>query len=80
MSGEHVVEHAPCTASYTRSRTSAPTSAWWALAATARTLDVSYVESHDQTFFSEPSVVGDERVDHVKLYLPARTALVLSDR
>ena len=31
-----------------------------------------------QTFFSEPSVVGDERVDHVKLYLPARTAVVLA--
>ena len=33
-----------------------------------------------QTFFSEPSVVGDERVDHVKLYLPARTAIVLAVR
>ena len=30
-----------------------------------------------QTFFSEPSVVGNERIDHVKLYLPARTAIVL---
>jgi len=30
-----------------------------------------------QTFFSEPSVIGNERVDHVKLYLPARTAIVL---
>ena len=33
-----------------------------------------------QMFFSEPSVVGDERVDHVKLYLPARTAIVLAAR
>ena len=33
-----------------------------------------------QTFFSEPSVIGNERVDHVKLYLPARTAIVLSAR
>ncbi len=33
-----------------------------------------------QTFFSEPSVIGNERVDHVKLYLPARTAIVLEAR
>ena len=33
-----------------------------------------------QTFFSEPSVVGNERVDHIRLYLPARTAIVLAAR
>ena len=33
-----------------------------------------------QTFFSESSVVGDERVDHIRLYLPARTAIVLEVR
>ena len=33
-----------------------------------------------QTFFSEPSVVDSERVDHIRLYLPARTAIVLAAR